>query len=128
MTLSLVSGFGVQSAPRSMPTLVCEASWVFVAAHALRRDGEVADLRSAVAGRHAAAELPCVARPIEQAPFRRIIEKVALDRKSGGYRGAAGKAENRVDGGDRGGLHAGRDITDPMGCQTDLFAKTATPV
>ena len=57
-----------------------------VAAHALRRDGEVADLRRAVAGRHAAAELPGVVRPIEQPASGAVLRK---SRWIGVYAGTA---------------------------------------
>src|SRR5262249_307620 len=99
-----------------------------VAAHPLRRDREIADLRRAVAGGYAAAQLPGVVEPVEQAAFRRVIEKVPLDGEITRDRGAAGKAENRVDRGDRGGFHSGRDVTDPILAEIALFAETTAPV
>src|SRR4029450_10005004 len=38
------------------------------------------------------------------------------------------KPEDRFPRGDPGGFHSGRNVTDPIGCETDLFAKTAAPV
>src|SRR5258707_247939 len=66
--------------------------------------------------------------PIEHPAFRRVIEKVPLDRDIARHCGAAGKAEDRVDRGDGGGFHSGGDVTDPIRGEIDLFAETATPV
>ena len=99
-----------------------------VAAHALRRDRQIADLRRAVAGGGAAAKLPSLVQPVEDAGFRRVVEKIPLDRGIGRHGGAAGKAEDRVHRGNGGRFHSGGDITDPIGRQTDLFAKPAAPV
>src|SRR5262245_2607257 len=98
-----------------------------VAAHPLRRDREVADLRRAVAGGHAAAELPGIVWPIEQAALRRVVEKVPLDREIARDGNPAGKTEDRVHCGDRGGFHSGGDVADPTGCETDLLTVDVVP-
>ena len=111
-----------------MPTLVCAASCELLPTSPLRRDGEVADVRRAVAGGHPAAELPGVVEPIEQPGLGRGVEKVALDRVVRRHRDAAGIVQDRVDGRDGGVFDTARDIAHPARAELDLLAHAAAPV